>query len=102
MIEELRQYLKNQKRKGESCEKILGTNGKVNKFALFWEKSQDDLMLVAALKQHEYVSTYEFTPEELSAYQKGLAEIAIFFETCWKEREAIAQKKLAENDDDVL
>ena len=103
MIEELRTYIANQKREGEVCEKILGTNGRVNKFALFWEKNQDELMLIAAKKQHDYVSTFEFTPDELIAYRKGLADIAVFFESCWKEKEERAKKKkLAESNDDVL
>lgn len=87
MINELRKYLKNQKREGARCEKILGTNEAVNEFALFWDNFQDDLMIVAAVKLNEYLSGGSFNADELAAYRKGMADMSLFFAACKMERD---------------
>lgn len=103
MINELRKYLSNQKREGMACEKILGTNTAVNKFAGFWDKSQDDLMVVAAVKLNEYLSGNTFTADELTAYRKGLADVSLFFAACSVEREEkIKEKELAKKNESVI
>lgn len=89
MIKELQKYFTNKRTRkgGLPCERILGTNTSVNNFAEFWDRNGDDLMLISAVKLHEFESESTFTMDELVTYKKGMADVALFFKKCWDERE---------------
>lgn len=96
MISELRKFIKRGRKAADACADILGNSEAVNKFAQFWEYNGDDLMLISAVRLHEYTGgEHVFTKEELGAYKKGVADIAMFFKQCSdeiekKKRDAIA------------
>lgn len=93
MLRELRKFLKRGRRSDDACTDLLGSSANVSKFSQFWLDHGDDLMLVSAVRLHEYTGGDNlFTKEELAAYKKGVADIALFFQACSQE---IAKKKAA-------
>lgn len=85
----LRKSLENQRgRKAEDeCEKILGLNGRVNDFAAFYEKHEEDILVFTAAALHKWEGEREFNKEELAIYRLGLTEMAVFMEKCLTERD---------------
>lgn len=91
----MRKYIRNgRKKKGRPpCEAILGDTHKLGKFAHFWGESGDDLMLVAAVKLHEYEMQETFDKKDIEAFKKGLASIGVFFAACAVEIENLKAKE---------
>lgn len=104
MRKELQKYLKRGRRAEGACADVLGNTTLVNKFAQFWKEQGDDLMLVSAVKLHEYELSTDYTKEEMQAYKKGLADLALFFNQCWLEIEAerLKREKLAGAETSVI
>lgn len=75
------------KKKEDECEKILGLNGKVNDFATFYEKHEEDILVFVAAALHKWEAEREFSKEELGIYRLGLTELPVFMAKCLAERE---------------
>ena len=98
MIEELRQYVKNKNTiEGSQPKQILGSDAKLKEFASFWARHGDDLMMVAAIKLHDFTNNQDFDRTQLDFYRKGIAEFGIFFSDCARILEEEAQKKELQN-----
>jgi len=94
MIEQLKKLYANYKVKGkEPYEQILGDSKTVMDFNNFWELHQSDLMLVAAYNLNEFVNNLNFTPEELIAYKKGIADSYLFFNGVHEELKKKTEKQ---------
>lgn len=89
MQKNLRTYHKNRQREGSYLEKLFGNNAKIIKFSQFYEKHQDDLELIVAVKLNEFVSDpkAEFNSKEIDFYKRGLAEIGKIFAECHEEEQ---------------
>jgi|TARA_Y100000296_G_C5171208_1_gene257379 hypothetical protein len=88
----LRRYLQNPKEGREYCHGVLGDKHKVSECHQIWAKNSEELMLIGAYLINEFVTMNEYTPKELSAYQKGISDFGQFFHSCYKEREAARLK----------
>jgi hypothetical protein len=83
----LTKYLRNPKEGRSYCVGILGDKPTVAKFHQFWNVNGEDLMVASAYLLHEFVTSNTYTPTELAAYQKGVADVGNFFHSCYQERE---------------
>jgi len=92
----LRQFLENKavEKDRSPCEKVLGTNTKVHKFAQFFEEHALDLEVIATAKLVEWTSDpkNKFNYEERSAFMEGIGKIGAFFAECLAEREQERQE----------
>lgn len=82
----IQKSIDNQKRK-TNCEKMLGTNTAVNKFASFYDQNFDNLQIVAMARQLEFMNDPRNHIEDLPAYTKGIADMIKMFVDCYTERE---------------
>ena len=92
MQKELNKYFENKKRGTTFCERIIG--GDVKKFSNFWDKCKDSLMALSAAMLLDYTVNTEPSKEELIAYKKGMADIAMFIGRCNMEIENEAKNEL--------
>ena len=103
MIDQLRQYIKNkQSIEGSKAKQILGSDAKLKAFANFWSRHGDDLMIVVAVKLHDFSHIYDFDRAQLDFYRRGLGEMGVFFADCAREIEEEAQRKELENKSNKL
>jgi hypothetical protein len=86
MYNELRKYIDNQK-SDTPCGKMVGTQATVNRYAKFWGLEKDTLMVLATGALHGFITDNNPSRDELVAYKKGQADIALFFARCYKESE---------------
>jgi hypothetical protein len=83
MIKELQKYLFNKKKvEGSKIKQMLGSDAALKEFANFWERHGETLMLVTAVKLHDFTHEQSFERIELDFYRNGLAEIGTFFADC--------------------
>lgn len=80
------QLIKNSGVEGSECEKVLGSEARVNKVASHW-KSADLYQIIAANGLLDYVSIQTFNSEQLEAFKLGLAVVPEFMAKCHGERE---------------
>lgn len=97
MIDELRKYVKNQKLIEGQEKQILGGDATLKEFASFWARNGDSLMMVSAVKLHDFTNSEDFDRAQLDFYKKGIAEIGLFFSNCSRIVELEAQKQESEN-----
>jgi len=91
MIENIRQFFKNQSKEGKECQKVLGNTKKLGEFAKFWENNGNDIAVVVAGKLIDFSTSREYTEKEFAAYKEGLQEVGIFLGLCWTEYEMLKQ-----------
>lgn len=80
------------KKAEDECERVLGLNGKVNEFATFYEKHEDDLLIVVASALENFSTSQTYTKEELAFYKLALTELPLFMDKCVKERDRKLQE----------
>lgn len=94
MIKQLRQYILNKKKiEGSKIKQILGSDATLKEFADFWERHGDTLMMVTAIKLHDFTHEESFDKTDLEHYRGGLAEMGVFFADCSRVIEIEAQMK---------
>ena len=97
MINQLRKYIQNKKTIEGKERQILGSDTTLKAFASFWEQYGDELMMVTAVKLHDWEHESVFEKSELLAYREGLATLGIFFKDCWqvveKQQQELENKK---------
>lgn len=89
LLKYLRKSLDNSRgrRKEDECEKILGSNTKVNEFALFYENHLEDILVLTSATLAKWESEKEFTSDDLALYRLGLTEFPVFMGKCIEERD---------------
>jgi hypothetical protein len=92
-IERLREVLKPKSIKGREWQVIGET--KVRDMAKFWDLNADTINLISANGLYEWISSTNFTPEQLIAFKEGLAVIPTFLEGCDNRiKEELKQREL--------
>lgn len=92
----LRKGLANQrgKKKEDACEKVLGYNGVVNKWANFYEEEQDNIFIFIASTLERFQATKTYSVEEMAVYRLAITEIPLFMSSCMAERDRKNQEQI--------
>jgi len=69
----------------ESCTEIVSTNG-LNAFAKLWEENKEDLMLMIAGVEYEFVAKEVFGTSDLAVLRHALGNVVMFFKGCSEEK----------------
>lgn len=86
MNKSIRKVIENKTRGETDCQKVIGSTAKINRYGKFWEYEQDSLMVLSAANLIEYIEKNNPSTEELIAFKKGQAGIALFFGKCYEEK----------------
>jgi hypothetical protein len=70
------------------CEGLLGSSARVQRAANYWESNATALHLIGVNELLRFVKQDSPTPEEVAAFEKGLAAIPNALQACWEEQEA--------------
>jgi hypothetical protein len=69
------------------CERVLGTDERLQAYAAFWRDYGDGLQNVVLAELIEYTEKRSFSSEEWDLVREVLAVVPIFFENCLREVE---------------
>lgn len=86
MISDISKYIENKKVAKTLCEELLGL-GRLDDWAIFYEKHQDEIKLVKQALLVDFCETQNFTDEQLKYYRTGLNAFPLFFADCQAEKE---------------
>lgn len=79
----------------ESCAEIVSTNG-LNAFAKLWEENKEDLMLMIAGVEYEFVSKESFNASDLATLRHALGNVVMFFQGCSDEKNRAEAMKISD------
>jgi hypothetical protein len=88
MFKYIQKFLRRKIDKDSQSKSLLGTQAEVNKFGEFYMNHSENLGVVGAFLVHSFVSKNNFTPEELAAYKKAVADYAEVFRKAAAERKS--------------
>ena len=92
----VRGLVENMGNNDKPCQKVIGSLPALYAIADFWERNASSIHLIGTSKLLEYIEdeSNKFSHEQIKAYKEGLAEIPLFFQECWEERQEIEEGKL--------
>jgi len=104
-MEHIRAFLRRKLYKESKSQSLFGTQKVVNEFGSFYDNNKTDLSIAGASILHAYVSKESFTPEELMAYKRAIADFSGVFRQASADMDSAAfgkVKKDTKNIKDML
>lgn len=92
-LKHLKKALKPKSVKGKEWQ-VVGES-KLKDMARFWDGNAETINIISANGLYEWISSTNFTPEQLIAFKEGLAVIPTFLEACDNRiKEELKQQEL--------
>ena len=80
--------IQNQSHEGTPCERVLGSEARVNQMAGFYDKNYGLIQLMTLNGIKEYTENNSFSREEIDAFKAGIGAIGKFMSECSDQRNA--------------
>ncbi len=71
--------------KVDTCEKILGSDESLKRFAKLWDEDKEGVVMMMTSMEYEFVSNREFTASELATLRHVIGNISMFFKNASEE-----------------
>jgi len=84
----MKDLIDNLGKEGTPCERVLGSEPRVNSIASFYDENFGIIQLMTMSGIMEYAQNNSFTREEMDAFKSGIGYIGEFMSKCSAQRAA--------------